>query len=121
MVIERFEDIEAWREARVLVSDIYRLTEPVRDFGFRDQIRRAAVSVMSNIAEGFERGGNREFVHFLTISRGSMAEVRSLLYAAQDIGYLQPKQHDELQQRCHAITKMLNGFIRYLKKSSRNS
>jgi len=80
--IERFEDIEAWREARVLVKRIYEVTAQgrfARDFGLRDQIRRAAISTMSNIAEGFERGSNKEFVHFLYVAKASAGEVRSQL------------------------------------------
>ena len=88
MIIERFEDIEAWKEARTLVKEIYQFFGDVKDYGFRDQIQRAAVSVMSNIAEGFDRGSNREFIKFLIIARGSVSEVRSLGYAALDIGYI---------------------------------
>ena len=76
---------------------------------------------MSNVAEGFDRGTNKEFVYFLTIARGSVAEVRSLLYAAQDIGYIEQPACDNMQLRCHAIAKMINGFIRYLSASPRIS
>ena len=86
MKIERFEDIVSWQEARLLVQDVYRALSTCKDFGFRDQLQRAAVSVMSNIAEGFDRGSNREFVQFLIIARGSAAEVKSLAYAGKDIG-----------------------------------
>jgi four helix bundle protein len=121
MKIECFEDIDAWKEARILVSDIYQNMAAIRDYGFRDQIQRASISIMSNIAEGFDRGTNKEFIHFLTIARGSVAEVRSLLYAAQDIGYIEPKENDSLQLRCISIAKRINGFIRYLKTSPRLS
>ena len=121
MKIERFEDIDAWKESRILVKSIYGAMENIRDFGFRDQIQRAAISILSNIAEGFDRGTNKEFIHFLTIARGSVAEVRSLLFAAQDVGYVDQKDCDRLQQCCFAITKMINGFIRYLNASPRIS
>ena len=119
MKIERFEDIDAWKESRILVGNIYEIMGNNRDYGFRDQIQRASISIMSNIAEGFDRGTNKEFVHFLTIARGSVAEVRSLLYAAQDIGYIELKDSDILQQRCLVIAKMINGFIHYLKTAPR--
>lgn len=119
MKIEKFEDIDAWKESRILVKDIYGIMENIRDYGFRDQIQRASISIMSNIAEGFDRGTNKEFINFLTIARGSVAEVRSLLYAAQDIGYIEQMDSDCLQRRCLAISKLINGFIRYLKVSPR--
>ena len=119
MKIERFEDIESWKEARILTRDIYVSLKECRDFGFRDQIQRAAISVMSNIAEGFERGGNKEFVHFLTIARGSLAEVKSLNYAAADIGYLDDSQHKSILERCIRLGNLINGFIRYLQNSTR--
>ena len=121
MKIERFEDVDAWKEARILVADVYGMAKNIRDFGFRDQLQRASVSIMSNIAEGFDRGTNKEFIYFLTIARGSVAEVRSLLYAALDIGYINQYEHENLQQRSTVIAKMLNGFIRYLKASARQS
>ncbi len=119
MKIEKFEDIDAWKESRLLVKSIYGAMENTRDYGFRDQIQRASISIMSNIAEGFDRGTNKEFIYFLTIARGSVAEVRSLLCAALDIGYIEQKDCDCLQQRCCTIAKMINGFIRYLKSSPR--
>ena len=88
MKIENFEDIESWKEARNLVKQIYAQFRECKDFGFKDQIQRAAISVMSNVAEGFDRGSNKEFVQFMIIARGSVAEVKSLSYAALDIGYL---------------------------------
>jgi four helix bundle protein len=93
--ITRFEDLIAWQKARRLTAEIYHVTskhEFARDFGLRDQIRRAAVSVMSNLAEGFERSGRSEFHQFLVITKGSCAEVKSQLYVAGDVGYL---SHEE--------------------------
>ncbi len=88
MKIERFEDIEAWKEARKIVREVYRVLGPCRDFGFRDQIQRAAISVMSNVAEDFESGSNREYARYLTIARASAAEVKSLSYTALDLAYI---------------------------------
>lgn len=119
MKIERFEDVDSWKEARLLVSEIYRDLMGCRDFGFKDQIQRAAISVMSNIAEGFDRGSNREFIQFLVISRGSVAEVKSLAYAGLDIGYFDNRAFDKISARCVKITSLLNGFMRFLKASAR--
>ena len=121
MRIEKFEEVESWKEARLLVKDIYKLLAGCRDFGFKDQIQRAAVSVMSNIAEGFDRGSNREFVQFLVISRGSVSEVKSLAYAGFDIGYFDLKGFDGLIIRCVKLTNLLDGFIRFLKSSPRKA
>ena len=119
MKIEKFEDIEAWKEARVLVKNVYSLFAECRDYGFRDQIQRAAVSTMANIAEGFDRGSNKEFIQFLVIARGSVSEVRSLSYAALDIGYLDIDQCNAIQERSTRLSNLLNGFIRYLRNSER--
>jgi four helix bundle protein len=115
--IARFEDIEAWRGARALVKAIYDATGQgpfTRDYGLRDQIRRAAVSIMSNIAEGFERGSSKDFRHFLVVSKASPAEVRSLLYVALDLGYIDDDTHTELSGQATTISRQLAGFIKYL-------
>ncbi|RQD66816.1 MAG: four helix bundle protein [Desulfonatronovibrio sp. MSAO_Bac4] len=119
MKIERFEDIEAWRESRILVKDMYGILGDCGDFGFRNQIQRASLSIMSNIAEGFDRHTNKEFIQFLIIARGSCAEVRSLLYAGLDVGYFSEEQFANFMDSCLKISMLLNGFIRYLKKSQR--
>jgi four helix bundle protein len=119
MKIENFEDIEAWKESRILVKEIYQYFMNIKDYGFKDQIQRAAVSIMSNISEGFDRGSNKEFIHFLVISRGSVSEVKSLSYAAIDIGYIDEKAFNKISERCIKIINLLNGFIRYLKNSDR--
>ena len=119
MKIEKFEDIEAWKESRLLVKEIYSSFQRIKDFSFRDQIQRAAISVMSNIAEGFDRGSNREFIQFLIIARGSVSEVKSQSYAALDVGYIDKKTFDKISERCFKITNLINGFIRYLRNSSR--
>jgi len=118
--IERFEQIEAWQEARRLTNAIYELTSEgkfARDFGLRDQIRQAAVSVMSNIAEGFERGGDKEFIQFLSLAKGSAGEIRSQLYVAFDQRYLSQTQFDDLAHQALHTGRLLAGFMNYLKKS----
>jgi four helix bundle protein len=115
--IKRFEDIDAWRSARVLVQDLYRVTPSglfTRDFDLRNQLRRAAVSIMSNIAEGFERRGNKEFRRFLFIAKGSAGEVRSLLYIAADSGYISAEQHNNLFSSVVTVSRQIANFIRYL-------
>ena len=118
--IERFEDIEAWQQARMLVNDIYTITNAgpfARDYGLKDQIRRASVSILSNIAEGFERGGNKEFIQFLYVAKGSCGEVRAQLYVAKDLHYITDEQFRNLTTQSLRISKMLAGFIAYLKRS----
>ncbi|PSQ82957.1 MAG: four helix bundle protein [Bacteroidetes bacterium QS_7_67_15] len=119
----RFEDIESWQKARRLARRIYELTgngDFARDFGLRDQIRRAAVSIMSNIAEGFERDSRREFARFLDIARASTGEVRSQLYVACDIGYLDECTFETLKEQCEEIARLLSGLIRYLRNNSKS-
>ena len=118
--IERFEDIEAWKKARELTRIIYAITAKgdfAKDYGLRDQIRRASVSVMSNIAEGFERGGNKEFRHFLSMAKGSAAEVRSQLYVAFDSGYLEESDFRTLYELAEETGRLIGGFMRYIEKS----
>ena len=118
--IVRFEDIEAWKKSRVLVKEIYHITssaELSRDFGLKDQIRRAVVSVMSNIAEGFERGGNKEFRQFLSLAKGSAGEVKSQLYIALDVGFVNQADFTKLYNQADEIGKMINGLMEYLKNT----
>ncbi|MBN1472348.1 MAG: four helix bundle protein [Syntrophaceae bacterium] len=121
MKIEKFEDIESWKESRILVKEIYKLFGNVKDYGFRDQVQRAAISVMSNIAEGFDRNSNKEFIQFLVIARGSVSEIRSLCYAAMDIGYIDEKSFSTISERCFKLSNLINGFIRYLKNTERKA
>ncbi|OIP26500.1 MAG: four helix bundle protein [Dehalococcoidia bacterium CG2_30_46_9] len=118
MKIERFEDIKAWQEARVLVKMIYNAVESNKEFGsdykFREQIQRAAVSIMSNIAEGFSRRSTKEFTQFLFIAKGSAAEVQSQLYAALDQGYLTQEKFNELYSKSEEVARLISGFIQYL-------
>ena len=118
MKIERFEDIEAWQEARILVNVIYDAIESNKgftaDYRFRDQIRSAAVSVMSNIAEGFSRRSTKEFIQFLFVGKGSVAEVQSQLYVALDQGYINKEEFDEVYTKSDEVARLISGFIRYL-------
>jgi four helix bundle protein len=118
--IERFEDIEAWKKGRQLRKVIYKCTrtgEFARNFALRDQIRRAAQSVTSNIAEGFERGGNREFIQFLSDAKGSCGEVRDQLYTALDENYMTQKQFNDLYDLTREISRLIAGFMKYLQQS----
>ena len=120
MHIEHFEDLEIWKEARRLTKEIYRLTSGSkfsRDFGLRDQTRRAAVSVMSNIAEGFERGGNQEFAQFLYVAKGSCGELRSQLYVAVDQAYVPANESEELLISLKRLSSMIGSLINHLKRS----
>lgn len=115
-----FEEIEAWQLSRELVKEVYRVSREgafAKDFGLQDQIRRAAVSIMSNIAEGFERGGNKEFVNFLSIAKGSCGEVRSQLYVAFDQGYVDQVQFESMMHMCIRVSVMLQAFIKSLRNS----
>ena len=111
--IEKFEDLIAWQKARVLTKEIYQITrrgEFARDFGLSGQIQKAAVSIMSNIAEGFERGGRGEFHQFLSIAKGSAAEVHSQLYVALDIGYLDKHDFQIIMKKAEEVGKIVGGL-----------
>ncbi len=117
MFIKRFEDIESWKKARILVKEIYKITRRnlfKRDYSLKDQINRAAVSIMSNIAEGFDSGSNRSFIKYLNISLGSSSEVKSVLYVALDQEYITEDIFEELYQKCEEIKKLIKGFKKYL-------
>jgi four helix bundle protein len=118
--IIRFEEIESWRKSRELTKSIYRITLKQsfsRDFGLRDQIRRAAVSVLSNIAEGFERDGDKEFIQFLSLAKGSCGEVRAQLCVALDQEYIDNDEFAALSNSAVEISRMISGLIKYLKQS----
>ena len=121
MTIERFEDIDSWQKAGELTRIIYQHSNAgqfAKDFGLRDQIRGASVSIMSNIAEGFERGGNRELRQFLSTAKGSCGEVRSQLYVALDQNYIVTADFDEMYQMTEEISRWTSGFMRYLSRSA---
>ena len=119
MKIDKFEDIGAWKRSRELVQEIYSHFRNNKDYAFKDQIQRASLSIMSNIAEGFDRGSNKEFIQYLVIARGSVSEVKSLLYASIDIGYMNQETFNKLSERCPLLINLINGFIRYLRSSER--
>ncbi len=121
---QQFEDLGVWQDARGLVKQIHQASKQrafYRDFSLRDQIRRAATSAMSNIAEGFERGTRKEFMQFLNIAKGSNGEVRSQLYVALDQEYLDEKAFDSLKQSAISLSRRLARFITYLESCPSNS
>jgi four helix bundle protein len=118
--VNKFWDLNVYQRARELTQEIYSLTRTLpfcRDFGLIDQIRRASVSVMSNIAEGFERGTRNEFILFLYIAKGSCGEVRAQLDVALDQKYIDKTVHHQLYEKCNLVSGMIGNFISYLKKS----
>ena len=111
--VERFEDLIAWQKSRKLTAEIYRASSAgdfSKDFGLRDQIRRAAVSVMSNVAEGFDRGSRAEFHQFLVIAKASCAEVRSQLYVALDVLYITDETFAKLNEQTEELSKIIGGL-----------
>ena len=121
--VERFEDLIAWQKARQLTFEIYRVTAQVdfsKDFGLRDQIRRASVSVMSNIAEGFDRGSRGEFHQFLVIAKASCAEVRSQLYVALDVGYIEQENFNKMNSNTDELSRIIGGLRAAVQKQRDN-
>ena len=117
---KKFEEIECWKRARQLTRRVYEITNKpafAKDFGLKDQIRRASVSVMSNIAEGYDRSGTAEFAHFLATAKGSAAEVKCQLYVAKDQGYIQEDAFIELSALASETGSMLAGLMKYLRAS----
>ena len=118
MKIKRFEDIESWIEARELTKIIYSTTKKEnfrRDFGLKDQIQRASVSIMANIAEGFDSRSDKVFLNFLNYAYRSTSEVQSLLYVALDQQYISKEEFENLYQKCKRIQGLISGLIKYLK------
>ncbi len=114
MTIHKFEDIISWQKARILNKELLNLFRDSRDYTFKDQLLRASLSITNNIAEGFERGTNKELKYFLTIARGSNAEVRSMLYIALDSDYITQIEHSELLLQTEEVGRLLTGFIKKL-------
>jgi four helix bundle protein len=119
--IERFEDIEAWKQAREITKLVYKISSEAefsRDFALVNQIRRAVISILSNIAEGFERNGDKEFIQFLTIAKGSCGEVRAQLYVALDQKYVDEAMFVAIESKLIETSRMISGLIKYLKQSA---
>ncbi len=114
MKVRRFEDLLVWQKAQDLAVEVYKTYRENRDYGFKDQICRAAVSVSNNISEGFDRGSDADFARFLTYSRTSGNEVKSMSYLSFRIGYTSEIQRDEFIARTEEISRMINGLIRSL-------
>ena len=122
MRIARFEEIESWKEARELTKSIYLFTGKAgfsRDFGLRDQIQRASVSIMANIAEGFDSGSGKSFINFLNYAYRSASEVQSLMYVALDCRYVKEQEFENCFKRASTIKKLIGGLIKYLKNFNR--
>ena len=122
--IERFEEIMAWQSAREVVNRIYKISQDEkfkRDYSLGDQIKRASISIMSNIAEGFSRQSGKEFIQFLFIAKASAAEVQSQLYIAMDQGYIIEKEFKEIYGKVEETAKLLSKFITYLKSLNRRT
>jgi four helix bundle protein len=117
---KKFEEIEAWKKARELTKEVYKVSNRTpfsKDFSLRDQIRRATISVMSNIAEGYDRSGTGEFIQFLATAKGSAAEVRCQLYVALDQSYIDDTQFDFISSLAADTANMIGGLMAYLRRS----
>ena len=118
MKAKTFENLRVWQDSREFVKSIYKLTSSnnfAKDFGLKDQIQRAAVSIMNNIAEGFERNNNKEFIVLLKYSKGSAGEIRSMLYIALDLGYINKSTFEKYYTSAINIITQISNFIKYLK------
>ena len=114
--IEKFENLIIWQEAKELTMEVYQSLESLKDFGFKDQIQRASVSIMNNIAEGFERGSDTDYVRFLFYAKGSAGEVRSMLYLANELNYIDEEKSGYLIEKLRKLSGSISNFIKYLKK-----
>ncbi|MEW6617235.1 MAG: four helix bundle protein [Patescibacteria group bacterium] len=117
MKIQKFEDIIAWQKAIQLAEFVYTNFKSCKDFSFRDQIQRAVISISNNIAEGFERGTNKELKNFLFIAKGSCAEIRSMTYIARKLNYIDIKTAEEISKNATEISMMLSGFIKKIRET----
>lgn len=119
MTIKCFEDLIAWQKAQNIAIEIYSLFKDLKDFSFKDQICRASVSISNNIAEGFDRHTKKEFQRFLFIAKGSCAEVKSMLYLAIRLNYIEHKVAQKIQQDCEELAKIMRGLIKSLDENGR--
>ncbi|HEX8737555.1 MAG TPA: four helix bundle protein [Pyrinomonadaceae bacterium] len=118
--IEKFEDLEAWKTARKATKEVYEVSSREqfsRDFALVNQMRRASISVLSNIAEGFERGGDKEFLQFLSIAKGSCGEVRAQLYVALDQNYIDDEKFKQISEELSETSRIISGLMKYLQQS----
>ncbi|ADQ79192.1 S23 ribosomal protein [Paludibacter propionicigenes WB4] len=116
--MRNFEELRVWQDARLLVNDIYKMTATCKDYGFKDQIQRAAVSIMNNIAEGSESGSDPLFVRYLKIAKASCGEVRSMLFLCEDLHYCSADTAISLKNRAILISSSIQKLIEYLNKSN---
>ena len=112
---ERFEELEIWQQARALNKNVYVLLKKCDDYSFRDQMRRASLSVMNNISEGFERRTKKDFAHFLDLAKGSAGEVRSMTFAAEDVGILEKAAAEQLRLEYETLSRRIAGFQKHLR------
>ncbi len=115
--IKNFEELAIWEMARELVNLIYSCLNNCKDYSFKDQITKAGVSILNNISEGFCRGSDSEFRYFLNVSKGSAGEVKSMLYLAEDLGYIRCDKAQELRDKTQRLINSLGTFMKYLKQS----
>lgn len=121
--VEKFEDLKVWQQSMILCKEIYAITNYenfAKDFGLKDQIRRSAISIPSNISEGYERDAQKQFLYFLAIAKGSCGELRTQLHLAFDLGYISEDEMLRLKELCIQTSKQLSGFISYLKNYKGN-
>lgn len=120
MNFKKFEDLPIWQKGRILAKEIYGITlkTQFKDFSLRDQMRRCSVSFVSNIAEGFERGSNKELIQFLYIAKGSLGELRSQIYLAYDAKFINEDEFLKLIQNCLDLSVESANFIKYLRNSN---
>ncbi len=124
MKTTKFEDLILWQKSRELTKLIYSFTKNgmfQKDYGLKDQIQRSSVSVMSNIAEGFGRGSNKEFVHFLFVARGSLAEVQSQLYVSKDLNYITDKQFEKAYDMTEEVSRLMNAFSKRMNNNGKTN
>jgi four helix bundle protein len=113
---EGFENLKVWQKSKEICLVVYRIMASQKDFGFKDQIQRASVSIMNNIAEGYEKRSNKDFIRYLLISKGSCAEVRSMIILGKDLSYVKETEYVNLYKMTTEISKMVSGLISYYSK-----
>ena len=119
--MKAFEDLRIWQDAQAIALDIYRLFKDNKDYGFRDQIQRAAISISNNIAEGSEYNSDKTMIRYLKISKGSCGEVKNMLYLCPKIGYCNKETATSLITKCKSLSHSIGAFISYLENNNRNN